>query len=91
VTRDDLHEIREFGWLQQSLIGVGAFFCGAFWLLIELASHQEKFEFTVWMVLCTVSIFFGLVLMGLGLRLITLKQRRLDKYFPARDDESTSS
>src|SRR5258708_6349401 len=49
VTQDDLREIRAFGWLQQSLFGVGSFFfSGAFWVFIQLLAQQEKFEFTAW-------------------------------------------
>src|SRR5262245_53097634 len=68
VTRDDLREIRAFGWLQQSLFGVGAFFfSGAFWLLIQLLAQQEKVEFTAWMGMCLISIVFGVVVAGIGL------------------------
>jgi hypothetical protein len=82
VIRDDLREIRSLGWLQQSLFGVGTFFfSGAFWLMIELMAHQERFEFTAWMGECVLSVLFGIVLAVVGLVLFTLRQRRLSKYF----------
>src|SRR5262245_45129227 len=61
VTREDLREIWAFGWLEQTLFGVGTFFLsGAFWLLIELmATHEKKFEFTAWMAMCVISIVAG--------------------------------
>jgi hypothetical protein len=95
VTRDDLREIRAFGWMQQSLFGVGTFFfSGAFWVLVELLAHQEqagKYEFTAWMGMCVVSMTAGTLLAGVGLIFHSLRQRRLDKYFreevPAPTDQ----
>jgi hypothetical protein len=82
VIRDDLREIRSLGWLQQSLFGIGTFFfSGAFWLLIELMAHQERFEITAWMGMCLLSILFGVTLAVVGLVLFSLRQRRLNKYF----------
>lgn len=84
MTRDDLREIKGFGWLQQALFGTGTFFfSGAFWLLAELLSHEEKdkFEFTAWMGMCVVSIIAGLTLIGTSLILYNLREKRLGKYF----------
>jgi hypothetical protein len=82
VTKDDLREIRALGWLQQTLFGAGTFFfSGAFWLLAELMSHQEHFEFTAWMGMCVISILAGLIVAAIGLILFGLRQKRLDKYF----------
>jgi len=89
VIRDDLQEIKTFGWLQQVLFGTGVFFfSGAFWLLMELLAHQEmeekgKFEFTAWMAMCVLSMGFGATLSLVALILFWLRQRRLTKYFPA--------
>jgi predicted transporter len=84
VTKDDLREIKGFGWLQQGLFGSGTFFfSGAFWLLAELVSHNEKSEFTSWMAMCILSILFGLVLISIGLFLHYLREKKLDKYFKA--------
>jgi hypothetical protein len=95
VTRDDLREVRAFGWLQQSLFGVGTFLLGFLWLLIQLLAQQEKFEFTAWMGMYLIGIAAGLVFVGIGLVLFYLKQKRLQKYFPPRNagnvDHSKSS
>jgi hypothetical protein len=92
VTKDDLREIYAFGWLEKTLFGVGTFFfSGAFWLLIELMAHQEKFEFTAWMGTCAVSIVAGGVLAAIGLVLFYLKQQRLEKYFPKISDSELPS
>jgi hypothetical protein len=83
VTRDDLREVRELSWFQQGLFGVGAFFfSGAFWLLIELLAHQQKYEFDAWVGMCLLSMAFGAIVGGVGLRLFFMRQQRLDKYFP---------
>jgi hypothetical protein len=84
VTRDDLREIRNFGWFQQTLFGVGTFFfSGAFWLLAELIAHQEhgKFEFTPWMAVCVISMIAGAALGFIGFVMFLMRQRRLNKYF----------
>jgi hypothetical protein len=82
VTRNDLREIKTFGWLHQSLMGVGTFFfSGAFWLLIELLAHQEHVTFTAWMGMCLLSIAFGAALIVVGLCIFSLKQKKIDNYF----------
>lgn len=89
MTRDDLREIRTFGWLQEAIFGVGMFFfSGAFWLLAELLAHEEKqpkFEFTAWMGMCCVSMVFGLVLAAASLIMFWLRLKRLNKYADAPD------
>jgi hypothetical protein len=82
VTRDDLRASMEFNVLAQFLFGVGMFFLGALWPLVELLGHQERFEPTPWMAVCGLSMAFGLALAIVGLRLLWLKQDRLKKYFP---------
>jgi hypothetical protein len=57
VTRDDLREVRELGWLERALFGVGTFFfSGAFWLVFELLAHQDHTEFNAWIGMCLLSI-----------------------------------
>lgn len=91
MTRDDLREVRALGWMQQSLFGIGSFlFSGAFWLVIELIAHQEeergKFELTAWMGMCFLSMIAGGVLVGVGLLLFRLREKRLDKFFKDEPD-----
>jgi hypothetical protein len=84
VTRDDLREIKAFGWLQQALLTIGTFFfSGAFWLLAELAAHQEtegKSQITSWMGMCVASMIFGISLIIVAVIFYALKQKRLNKY-----------
>ena len=84
VTKDDLREIRAFGWMQQGLLVSGTFFfSGAFWLFIELVAHQSengKFEFTSWMGMCVLSMGFGTILGVIAWGHAILRQRRLNKY-----------
>jgi hypothetical protein len=81
VTKDDLREIKGFGWLQQSLFGAGAFlFSGAFWLLINLLSEQTKYQFTSWMGMCVISMIAGAMLSGVGIIMFVMRQKRLNKY-----------
>jgi hypothetical protein len=80
VTKDDLQEVRTFGWLQQSLFGTGTFFfSGAFWLLMELLSREPKF--TAFVAMCILSMAFGAILGAIGLVMFAIRQRRLNKYF----------
>jgi hypothetical protein len=82
VTQDDLREIKTLGWVQQALYGTGTFFfSGAFWLIMELMAHQEKFEFTPWMGVCIISMASGVVLAVVGLIMFSMRQKRLSKYF----------
>lgn len=82
VTRDDLREIRTFGWMQQVLFGIGMFlFSGAFWLLMELIANEQHFEFTLWMGMCIISMAGGGIIGIVGLVIFTLRQKRLGKYF----------
>lgn len=82
MTRDELREIRAFGWLQQTLYGIGTFFfSGAFWLLVDLLAHQEHYGFTARMGMCVVSMVFGGVIASVGLIMFGLRQRRLNKHF----------
>ena len=86
MTRDDLREVKEIGWLQQALFGVGTFFfSGAFWLLMDILAHQEKYELNAWISMCLLSMGFGGIIGLVGLRLFVLKQKRLDKYFPPKE------
>jgi cytosine/uracil/thiamine/allantoin permease len=84
VTRDDLREVKAFGWLQQGLLTLGTFFfSGAFWLLAELFAHQEAegiTQFTAWMGMCVVSMIFGIALIITAIVFYALKQKRLNKY-----------
>ena len=78
----DLREIKTLGWVQQTLYGSGTFFfSGAFWLIIELMAHQEKFAFTPWMGVCIISMAAGVILAAVGLVMFSLRQKRLNKYF----------
>ena len=80
VTREDLTEVRAFGWMQQSLFGAGTFFfSGAFWLIMELLAHELKF--TAWIGMCLISMAFGGILLGIGFAMFMLRQNRLNKYF----------
>ena len=91
VTRDDLREIKGFGWLQQGLLSVGTFFfSGAFWLFAELLANQEKFAFTAWLAMCVVSMGSGAVLIVASLIFYSMRQKRLDKYFGNQPYESLS-
>jgi hypothetical protein len=56
-------------------------FSGAFWLIIELMAHQEKFEFTPWIGVCIISMAAGVILAAVGLVMFSLRQKRLNKYF----------
>jgi hypothetical protein len=87
VTRGDLRELLTYGWLHQSLTGVGTFFfSGAFWLLAELLAHQEHFIFTSWMATCIISMIFGAVLASCGIIIFRVKQKKLEHYFPIEDN-----
>jgi hypothetical protein len=90
VTRDDLRASMEFNVLAQFLFGVGTFFLGALWPLVELLAHQERFEPTSWMAVCGLSIAFGLTLATIGLRLLWLKHDRLKKYFPPQRSDGAN-
>jgi hypothetical protein len=85
VTRDDLREVKTFGWLQQLLSSVGTFlFSGAFWLAATLLAEHwgESKKFVPWFVVCTVSAIAGAALFCVSLVLSWQKSKRLDKYFP---------
>jgi hypothetical protein len=91
VTPDDLRETREINALQEVLFGVGTFFfSGAFWLLLHLLAHQDRFAITAWMAACALSMLFGLTLAIVGLRLQWMRQDRLKKYFPVKGTNGAS-
>ena len=82
MTRDDLREVRAFGWMQQVLFGAGtSLFSGAFWLLMALLANEQHFEFTAWMGMCVIGMVAGAALGLIGLVIFNLRQKRLDKYF----------
>lgn len=79
VTRDELLEMKEFGWLQQFVFAFGMFFIsGALWPLIDFfATGKEKL-----VSMYIISTIAGLVLLIVWFILFVQKQRRLNKYFP---------
>lgn len=83
VTRNDLMEIGTFGWLHQSLFGVGMFFfSGAFWLAASILSEQKQFQITPSLTLCAVSMVFGLILAVVGVVIFCVRQRKIKSRLP---------
>ena len=86
MNRNDLRELKTFGWLHESLIAIGTFFfSGAFWLAAEILSHQEHFTFTASLGMCLVSIFAGSAVAVAGWIIFGVKQKKIDSYFGTTD------
>jgi len=84
VSRHHLQELSTFGWLQEGAGAVGMFFfSGAFWLLMTMFyEHGYHLSDSVPEVLmCLMSMVFGLVLVWVGYQHFTLKQNRIREIF----------
>ena len=83
MTPSDLTDISKFGWLEYALSQTGGFFfAGALWQAVSILAAQDHFQFTPWLAVCAVSMAFGLILMGVGLVLVNMRQAKVRKYFP---------
>lgn len=90
VTRSDLREIAEFGWLEEGVGAAGMFFAsGAFWQLpVIFVEHGNdmKGAHWAWVGACVLSIAFGGVLLWIASRHFKMRDQRVKHYFKSENE-----
>ena len=84
VSRSNLKEISQLSLLQEGAGAVGMFFfSGAFWLLatILFEHNAELAKYAPWLLLCVISILFGVVLIWIGWEHYKLRKDAVDAAF----------
>lgn len=82
ASRADLKEIHTFGWVEQTLMGAGMFFCsGASWQTVSIFASQTDFQMTAWAASCIACAILGGIAMLCGVAIFRVKQEKIEKYF----------
>ena len=82
VNRYDLETIKDFDGRSSRFSAMGIFLMsGAFWLVMDRISAQEKFELTNTIISCIFSIILGIILAYVGFVFGKEKRKSIDRIF----------
>lgn len=81
VNRSDLTELLQFDGLELNLIGLGQFcLAGGFWIFVE-RFFAVNFVFDGVAGICLMSSVFGVIFLGIGHRIRSIKQGKIEQIF----------